>query len=46
MAADLVAMDRTAWQKLSNHDTAIWRAVTRDAIPMLSKSPKAKSASR
>ena len=46
VAADLVAMDRTAWQKLHNHDSAIWRAVARDAIPLLGKCPTARSASR
>ena len=46
VAADLVAMDRTAWQKLPNHDSAIWRAVARDAIPLLGHCPTARSASR
>lgn len=46
VAADLVAMDRTAWQKLPNHESAIWRAVARDAIPLLGKRPTARSASR
>ena len=27
VVADVIAMDRKAWQKLPNHDSAIWRAV-------------------
>ena len=46
IAADVIAMDRTAWQKLPNHDSAIWRAVARDAIPLLGKCPTARSASK
>ena len=46
VAADLVAMDRTAWQKLLHHDSAIWRAVARDAIPLLGECPAARSVSR
>ena len=46
VAADLVAMDRKAWQRLPNHDSAIWRAVARDAIPLLGKCPTAGSASK
>ena len=46
VAADLVAMDRKAWQRLPNHDSAIWRAVARDAIPLLGKCPTDGSASK
>ena len=46
VAADLVAMDRKAWQRLPNHDSAIWRAVARDAIPLLGKCPTSRSASK
>ena len=46
IAADVIAMDRTAWQKLPNHDSAIWRAVARDAILLLGKCPTARSVSR
>ena len=44
--ADVIAMDRTAWQKLPNHDSAICRALARDAILLLDKCPTASSASR
>ena len=43
VAADVIAMDRTAWQKLPNHDSAIWRAVARDAIPLLGENPFARA---
>ena len=46
VAADLVAMDRIAWQKLPNHDLVIWLAVARDAIPLLGECPIDRSASR
>jgi predicted nucleotidyltransferase len=34
-AGDVIAMDRARWQALPSHASAIWRAVAREAIPLL-----------
>ena len=35
LGGDVIAMDRARWQSLPSHASAIWRAVAREAIPLL-----------
>jgi hypothetical protein len=35
VGGDVLAMDRAHWQALPSHASAIWRAVAREAIPLL-----------
>jgi predicted nucleotidyltransferase len=35
LGGDVIAMDRARWQALPSHASALWRAVAREAIPLL-----------
>jgi predicted nucleotidyltransferase len=35
LGGDVIPMDRSRWQALPSHASAIWRAVAREALPLL-----------